>query len=178
MRPNADGTPRQIQPSTVRLAFSNVREDTGTIRVDHRFSPSDSIFARVNVNDTYTHGPLFGVNSSAFGINDHQDVPIRTTNVAIHEQHIFSPHILNDFLAGMQRWTSVIDATEDIPNVGFSNFSISPGDEGLYAQNATSFQYGDNLSYVRGRHTFKFGGAAYRIQVNRHSNRIHRNWVH
>ena len=172
------GTDESTDPSSSKYyladyrvtGVSNVREDTGTVRVDHRFSPSDSIFARVNVNDTYVHGPLYGVNGTAFGIGDHQDVPVRTTNVAIHEQHIFSPHVLNDFLAGMQRWTSVIDATESTPQVYLpGGITVTPGDEGLYAQNATSFQYGDSLSYVHGRHNFKFGGAAYRIQVNRHS---------
>jgi hypothetical protein len=148
---------------------SNIREDVGTVRVDHKFSDRDSIFARVNVNDTYTHGPLFGVNSSAFGIDDHQKVPIRTTNVGIHEQHLFTPSLLNDVLIGMQRWTSVIDATESTPQVYFSNYTITPGDEGLYAQSATSFQYGDALNWVKGRHSFKFGGTIYRIQVNRHS---------
>lgn len=148
---------------------SNVREDTGSVRVDHVFNDHDSAFARVNVNDTYVHGPLFGVSSSSFGLSDHQDVPIRTTNIALHEQHLFSNHLLNDFLAGMQRWHSTIDSTESTPSTYIANYTINPGDQGLYAQAATSFQYGDALSWVKGHHTFKFGGAVYRIQVNRYS---------
>lgn len=148
---------------------SNIREDTGTVRVDHTFSQSDSLFGRLNVNDTYTHGPLYGVSSTAFGVNDHQDVPIRTTNVAIHEQHLFTQHLLNDFLTGMQRWSSDINASESIPQVYFSDYTITPGDEGNYYQTATSFQYGDSLSWVHGHHSFRFGGSVYRIQVNRHS---------
>lgn len=148
---------------------SNVREDTGSARVDQIFTEKDSAFARLNINDTNTFGPLFGVNSSAYGVNDHQIVPIRTTNVALHEAHIFNPHFLNDALAGMQRWVSTIDSAESVPNTVITGLQIAPGNQGLYFQAATSFQYGDTLTYVRGKHTFKAGGTVYRIQVNRHS---------
>lgn len=148
---------------------SNVREDTGSARVDQVFTEKDSAFARLNINDTNTFGPLFGVNSSAYGVNDHQIVPIRTTNVALHEAHIFNPHFLNDALAGMQRWVSTIDSEESVPNTVITGLQIAPGNQGLYFQAATSFQYGDTLTYVRGKHTIKAGGTVYRIQVNRHS---------
>jgi hypothetical protein len=150
--------------------ISNVREDTGTVRIDHHFSQSDSLFGRLNINDTYVHGPLYAVSSSAFGVNDKQDVPIRTTNVGIGHQHLFSPNLLNNVLIGMQRWASILGAKQDVPRVYFSDYTIAPGDEGLYAQIGNSFQYGDSLSWVKGRHTFKFGGNIYRIQVNRYSN--------
>jgi Carboxypeptidase regulatory-like domain len=148
---------------------SNVREDTGSARVDQIFSDKDSAFARLNINDTNVFGPLFGVQSSAFGVNDHQTVPIRTTNAAIHEAHIFSPRLVNDALAGMQRWVSTIGAYEPVPDTNIAGLAISPGNEGLYYQAGTSFQYGDNLTYVKGKHTIKAGTQIYRIQVNRSS---------
>lgn len=40
---------------------SAIREDTGSVRLDHKFSGSDSAFVRVNINDSFTHGALFGV---------------------------------------------------------------------------------------------------------------------
>ena len=58
----------------------------------------------MNVNDSHVFGPLFGINASALGVSDFQNVPIRTTNVAIHHEHIFNSRFLNEFLAGMQRW--------------------------------------------------------------------------
>ncbi len=150
-------------------AVSNVREDTGSVRVDQNFSEKDSAFFRLNINDTNTFGPLFGVQSSAFGVNDHQVVPIRTTNMALHENHTFSPHMVNDALVGMQRWVSTIGSYEPVPATTIVGYTINPGNEGLYFQAATSFQYGDILTYVHGQHTIKTGGSAYRIQVNRHS---------
>jgi hypothetical protein len=146
---------------------SNIREDTGSVRIDQIFSDKDTAFARLNINDTNTFGPLFGVSPSAFGVNDHQIVPVRTTNYAIHEAHVFSPNFLNDALIGMQRWVATINTYEPVPNTYIQGLSIEPGNEGLYYQAATSFQYGDNLTYVKGKHTIKTGGTIYRIQVNR-----------
>jgi hypothetical protein len=148
---------------------SNVREDTGSARVDQVFSDKDSAFGRLNINDTNVFGPLFGVESSAFGVNDHQTVPIRTTNAAIHEAHIFSPRLVNDALAGVQRWVSTIGSYEPVPDTIIDGLAISPGNEGLYYQAGTSYQYGDNLTYVKGKHTIKAGTQIYRIQVNRSS---------
>ncbi|WP_158615456.1 TonB-dependent receptor [Acidipila sp. EB88] len=150
-------------------AVSNVREDTGSVRVDQIFSEKDAAFGRLNINDTNTFGPLFGVTSSAFGVNDHQIVPIRTTNFALHESHVFNPHMVNDTLVGMQRWVSTINSYEDVPNTTITGLTISPGNQGLYFQAGTSFQYGDTLTYVHGQHTIKTGGSVYRIQVNRSS---------
>jgi len=75
---------------------------------------------------------------SAFGVLDHQNVPIRTTNVAIHEQHTFGSGLINDALVGMQRWTSVIEASEPFPQTVVNGLSIQPGTQGRYKQNATS----------------------------------------
>ncbi|HWA95053.1 MAG TPA: TonB-dependent receptor [Terracidiphilus sp.] len=167
------GVDRASDPDTADYStsgISNVREDTGTVRIDHHFAQNDSLFGRMNINDTYVHGPLYAVSSSAFGVNDKQDVPIRTTNVGIGHQHIFTPSVLNNALVGLQRWASIIGAKQDVPRVYFGTYTIAPGDEGLYAQVGNSYQFGDSLSWVKGHHTFKFGGNAYRIQVNRYSN--------
>ncbi len=151
------------------VSVSAVREDTGSVRLDHTFSSSDTAFVRVNVNDSHVNGPLFGVISSALGVFDHQNVPVRTTNVAIHESHIFKSGFINDFLAGMQRWGSKIDSTVPWPLTTVEGLSVIPGDQAFFRENNTSFQYGDNMSLVKGRHTLKWGGTAYRVQVNLNS---------
>jgi hypothetical protein len=148
---------------------SQVREDTGSVRVDQILSQKDSAFARLNINDSDVSGPLFGVNPSALGVNDHQLVPIRTTNIAIHEGHIFNPNFLNDALFGFQRWASVLSSQEPVPLTTIVGLTIEPGSQAYYLQNSNSFQYGDNMTYVKGKHTIKWGGSAYRIQVNRRS---------
>lgn len=148
---------------------SNVREDTGSARVDHAFRPADAMFGRININDSDVNGPLFGVFPDSLGVNDHQAVPIRTTNIALHEEHIFNPNFLNDALAGFQRWASVLSSEEPVPVTTIVGLTINPGSQATYVQNANSYQYGDNLTLVKGKHTLKWGGTVYRIQVNRKS---------
>jgi hypothetical protein len=158
--------PDQFTDNYTTTQVSDVREDTATIRLDRVFSTHDSAFVRVNVNDSDVHGPLFGVNPPSLGVDDHQIVPVRTTNVAIHEEHVFSRGMVNDFLAGMQRWGSQIDQAEPLPLTTVVGYSVIPGTLGNSLDNSTSFQYGDTMSKVKGRHVLTWGGIIYRIWVN------------
>jgi len=151
------------------VSDTRVSENTGSVRIDHQLSQKDSFFARVNVNDSSTNGPLFGVTTTALGINDRQNVPLRTTNIAIHEQHIFGPHFLNDALIGFQRWASRLDSAEDIPQISISGVDAVVGSRGNSLSNNNGFQWGDTMTLVRGRHTLKWGASVYRIQLNRAS---------
>jgi hypothetical protein len=148
---------------------SDVREDTASVRLDQKFSSSDSAFARVNVNDSHVHGPLFGVDGTSLGLFDRQDVPIRTTNVAIDEKHVFGNSMINDFLMGMQRWGSQIDSEEPWPQTTIAGINVVPGTQGNFLSNSTSFQYGDTMSMVKGEHALTWGATAWRVQVNANS---------
>ena len=149
--------PDQFTDNYTTTQVSDVREDTASIRFDQVFSTHDSAFVRVNVNDSDVHGPLFGVSPSSLGVNDHQIVPVRTTNIAIHEEHVFSGGMVNDFLAGMQRWVSQIDQAEPLPLTTVVGYSVIPGTRGNSLDNSTSFQYGDTMSKVKGRHVADLG---------------------
>jgi hypothetical protein len=149
------------------VSNTQVTENTGSIRIDHKFTPNDPFFVRVNVNDSYTAGPLFGVTTTALGLSDHQSVPLRTTNIAVHEQHIFNSHVINDALIGLQRWASRIESAEDLPQISISGVDAVVGSRGDSISNNNSYQWGDNLTLVHGRHTLKGGATVYRIQINR-----------
>ena len=146
-----------------------VKEDTGSFKIDHSFSEKDTLFARINMNEGDVNGPLFGVEASALGVDDHQIVPTRTTNIAVHEQHIFSPHFLNEALIGMQRFASAIGAGEPVPEIFLNSLTIDPGTRGIYTERNTSYQAGDNMSYTAGQHSVKFGFNLYRVQVDNYS---------
>jgi hypothetical protein len=161
--------PDQFTDNYTTTQVSDVREDTASIRLDQVFSTHDSAFVRVNVNDSDVHGPLFGVSPSSLGLDDHQIVPVRTTNVAIHEEHVFSRSMVNDFLAGIQRWGSQIDQAEPLPLTTVVGYSVIPGTRGNSLDNNTSFQCGDTMSKVKGRHVLTWGGTIYRIWVNTNS---------
>ena len=162
-------TSNTLIDSYTTTATSNVREDTGSIKIDHSFAANNTAYVRVNVNDSHVFGPLFGVTSSALGLQDFQNVPIRTSNVAIHDQHVFSPRLVNEFLTGMQRWGSKIISDEPYPNISITGLTASPGTRGRTKSNNTSYQVSDSLSLTAGSHNYKAGFQLYRIQLDRQS---------
>ncbi|MBO0725795.1 MAG: TonB-dependent receptor [Blastocatellia bacterium] len=164
------GTSRTDNPLVDKFTTaqtSRVREDTGSVKIDHNFSDHDSAYVRVNVNDTHVFGPLFGVTPSALGQLDFQNVPVRTSNVAIREQHIFSSRLVNEFLTGFQRWGSQIISDSPFPLVSVTGLTASPGTRGRSVSNNTVIQWSDTMSYTLGAHTLKWGGAVHRFRVNR-----------
>lgn len=146
-----------------------VKEDTGSFKLDHNFSEKDILFFRININEGDVNGPLFGVDPSALGLLDHQNVPTRTSNFALHEEHIFSPHFVNEVLVGMQRFASQIGSAEPYPEFYISSLTIDPGTRGIYKEINSSYQISDSMSYTLGSHTFKWGGQAYRVQIDNYS---------
>jgi Carboxypeptidase regulatory-like domain len=162
-------TSSQYVDNYTTTGVSQVREDTASVRLDHRFSDQNLAYVRLNVNDSHVFGPLFGVTTSALGLQDHQNVPVRTTNVAVHDEQIISPRFLNEFLVGMQRWGSHIISDNPYPLLSVTGVTISPGTRGRTITNSTSYQISDAVTFTTGGHTIKWGGAAYRIQVDRKS---------
>ena len=162
-------TSNPLIDSYTTIATSQVREDTGSIKIDHSFSDTNSAYVRVNVNDSHVFGPLFGVTAAALGLQDFQNVPIRTSNIAIHDQQVFSPTIVNEFLAGMQRWGSKIISDEAAPLISITGIVASPGTRGRSKSNNTSYQLSDSVSITSGSHHFKAGFQLYRIQLDRKS---------
>jgi len=147
-------------------AVSQVREDTGSIKVDHNFTSNDHVYLRFNLNDTEVFGPLFGVTASRLGVADYQQVPVTTTNVAFHYQKIFNPRVVNEFLAGIQRWGSQINSELPLPQVSITGLTAAPGNGGFSRTNSMVYQYGDTMSIIKGGHTVKFGATAWKSQVN------------
>ncbi len=163
------GTSRTSDPlvdNYTTVQSLTVKEDTGSFKLDQTFSEKDTLFVRFNMNEGDVNGPLFGVEASALGVNDHQIVPTRTTNIAVHEQHIFNPHFLNETLIGMQRFASSIGAEEPYPEIFLNALTITPGTRGIYTERNTSYQVGDNMGYTSGAHSLKFGFSLYRVQVD------------
>ncbi|WP_321478263.1 carboxypeptidase regulatory-like domain-containing protein [uncultured Paludibaculum sp.] len=162
-------TSNQYVDNYTTTAVSQVREDTASVRLDHRFNDSNFAYVRVNVNDSHVFGPLFGVTTSALGLQDFQNVPIRTSNVAVHDEHIITPTFLNEFLAGMQRWGSQLISDNPYPLLSVTGLTIVPGTRGRTRTNSSSYQVSDTMSLTTGAHSIKWGAAVYRIQVDRKS---------
>ncbi len=145
------------------LGINRVQEDTGSARIDNNWGSNDSSFFRLNINSSAVTGPLIGVYSTGFGVDDHQAVDTQTTNLALSETHTFSPRLLNTALIGLQRYATTFDESEPFPVVSISGLNFSPGNRGLYGREPTDIQAGDSLTLVKGRHTIKAGVTVWRI---------------
>lgn len=116
--------------------------------------------------------------------------PSRHQNLALNLTHIFSPNVFNSALIGVSRShvTDALDISAIDPIAADVSLGFQPGvpagiisvagltgtqgglgSSGSDILNYTSFQWGDDASWIKGRNTFKFGGKAERIRYNKNS---------
>ena len=142
------------------------------IRIDHRFSDSDSMFGRYSRStwDILNQG-LLPFSGSAFPLNSQSGV--------IQETHIFGPRAVNTLKLGVNR--DVVANSNEVADqnlaeqIGFKNLSVASYDYSLPRFNITGFtQMGhsqqtfhqwtnayilsDTFVLVRGLHNITFGG--------------------
>jgi hypothetical protein len=136
------------------------REDSGTLRIDHRFNDNNTIFGRYNVDD----GTILAPRTIIPG--DYQNSLFRPSNFILQYQRVFSPTVVNEAKAGFNRSAlhrySYAPFSESIAVSGFTTLNNS----NLLIENGTSYSIIDNLVVNRGRHTLKFGGEIRRAHVN------------
>jgi hypothetical protein len=163
-------------------------ENYFTIRFDHKFSDSDSVYATYIRDNSKTIQPgTFGELSS--------DLVSGRQAATLHEQHIFSPNVLNTAQIGFNRAvgiqgqvTSVLNPNMigkvgasyafepggfagDIQSIpGVTSFLGAPTAEGFIPSSRslywTSYQGGDDAVVTRGIHSVKFGGEVEHMQDN------------
>jgi hypothetical protein len=140
------------------LLKPTIREDSGMFRFDQRFSDNTTMFVRYNNDDLLKLTPSTMGNKTRLGI--------RPQNVVIQLQRVFSPTVINETKVGMNRSgyhngnvgiTPVV-----ITGLGFDDLSANT----LDIEIGTSWNYVDNLSIMRGRHTWKMGVEIRRIWLN------------
>ncbi|HEY3128391.1 MAG TPA: TonB-dependent receptor [Acidobacteriota bacterium] len=142
-----------------------VREDYGMIRFDHRFTDNTTMFIRYNIDDVFIDKP-----NGALGSRD--TTAIRPSNLVLQLQHIFSPRVINEAKVGMNRsafnhpTVGIVPVTVSVP--GFDDLPSSA----LDLEVGTTFNYVDNLTVIRGPHTWKMGVEIRRVQLNNSGNAI------
>jgi len=166
--------------------LQTIREDFGTVRVDHIFSPRDSLAAIYTVDDgdDFTATPPDPFSSDI--------VSLREQVVSLEETHVFSPTLLNTARFGFSRAgyfftgepTPGTPATS-VPGfllghpvgavvVGGSAASNPQASIGLAGSNNGSdlriarnlYTYEDRLTLTHGRHQLSFGAWAQQFQSN------------
>jgi hypothetical protein len=188
--PSPNG-PIQPDGNTGKFSFSAQQittENYFTIRFDHKFSDSDSLYV------TYMRDNSKTVQPSTFGELSSDIVSGRMVGT-IHEQHIFSPNVLNVAQIGFNRAVGSIGQVDQVSSAyksvlassyylfvpggfaggiesipGVTNFTGAPTAEGFIPSSRslywTSYQAGDDVVLTHGKHSIKFGGGFERMQDN------------
>ena len=160
-----------------------------TVRADHRISTTDSFFGRFYFANYETFQPFGSSNLNetlvpGFGYQ----VTTYTRNLGLDETHIFSPTLINEVRFGYLRNTGgqtsqnkgidfagqsgLQGVTRDpaktgFPAVNFSGLYSTMGDPSqLVSRRNNSFDYFDNVSWIRGAHNVKFGVYYFRLRFN------------
>lgn len=145
-----------------------------SIRVDHIFSDRDRAFVR------YSHAPLTQQRSSGLPLTSlFQGNPSDNAlshDVAANETHVFTSNIVNVFKAMYMRnaqsripdkivtskdWASQFNLPAPYYGVGFPfislGYSINLGYNAYNSQTDQTFQIGDDLNWIHGRHMITVG---------------------
>ena len=140
-------------------------EDSGMLRVDHRFSTRDAAYLRFNFDAALSDAPLAGGGSY---LADRQQIASRPVNGEAEAMHIFSPMLVNELKFGFNRGNvyTTNQSTLGLPYaIAVSGLTTLNNNE--YKIGAgNSYSYIDNLTMVRDKHTLKLGVEVRRIQLN------------
>ena len=148
--------------STGQLAGN---EDSGLIRIDHRFSDATSIFARYNIDQVLLQSP-------SGALLDKSLTDAAPMNGTISLSHVFSPSIFNVAQIGINRIhaLSTVDSHFfDTTNI-FNSVSIPGFTKLAQASNAvkspTTYSLKDDLNWIHGAHHVKAGVEIRRVAYN------------
>lgn len=154
------GLPAVGSVSFAPAAYRNGQQFS--LRIDHQLRPGkDTLYG--NFYQTWAKTlnggirPAFNRPGNEYG-----------TFASFNEVHIFTPNVLNEFRANMMR---VVGTSDFPPNVqvpfitvpAITGFSTNGYPSGYFQ---TNINFKDIVSWVRGGHTFKFGGELRRVRAN------------
>jgi hypothetical protein len=155
-------------------------DDFLTAKFDHRFSDKDSINAAYQWDNGEFNAPE-GLDDMLVGAAS------RRNDITFEEAHIFSPTMFNSFRVGFARTVATNNTVLTELNPALKNPALAfiPGEQpgtitisgltefsgGINGPDPNRFDYSsyqayDDVTVVRGIHTFKFGGAFERMQDN------------
>jgi len=140
-------------------------EDSGLLRLDQHFSAKDSAYLRFNFDAAVSDAPLAQGGSY---LNDRQQISSRPVNGELEYLHIFKSSLVNEARFGFNRGNvyTTNQAVLGLPTaVAVSGLTTLANNE-FKVGVGNSFSYIDNLTWVHGTHTLKFGVEVRRIQLN------------
>lgn len=125
-------------------------------RIDHRFSDSDTGFARLNYTWTSAENQATGALNA---VSRGRKVKSPSGGILLSETHIFDPTTVNEFRAQFSYYQLTVTPNDpfgpEINILGYGNFGR---DIFLPSDSITrSVDLADTVSFVRGNHTIKAG---------------------
>ena len=145
-------------------------ENAAMLRLDQHFSSKTTGFMRFNYDRSFGSQP---VSTSATNVEQRVSSPV---NGAVELLHIFSPYLTNEAEFGFNRSSdnTYYSSATGLPyQIAISSADVGPGFGNLNYDYDTiyvgnTFAGIDNLTWLRGKHTLKFGGEIRHIQLNQH----------
>jgi hypothetical protein len=166
--------PQSPTGTVVALAPSPILDNNGNVRVDWNQSSRNLIYGHYFQDNTSYSTPLAGGNIVGYM---GQNYTIKQQDGVVNDIYTFTPTLLNQALFSVLNSTSnQAESTTisneslgiDLPNylTGFSpsgavnvnvgnNFTLGGGSVTQFS--GINWQFGDNLSWTKGRHNMKFG---------------------
>ncbi|MFZ0860363.1 MAG: TonB-dependent receptor [Candidatus Sulfotelmatobacter sp.] len=171
-------------------------DDQLTANWDREFRDSrDAVAARFFYSNSEQDIPFgagglqasLGGAASQTDLNFPYQLPIHDRLFIVSETHVFSPRLVNDFRFGLVHINNsainvnpvtVADAGIDRPTDNLtssiykftfltSGFQFGPTPQANQYQTQNNYNFVENLSWVRGAHTFTFGGQYIRANLNK-----------
>jgi hypothetical protein len=137
-----------------------IHEDSALIRVDHTFSESTTLYGRAQRDILHYNAPI----SPLF---DQQAIFNHPANYFIALQHAFTSTVFNEFKVYVNRSPFHNPQISVLPYAVNSNTPITGiNNNSEDVEVGTTFGFIDNLTWTRGRHTFKTGMEVRRIRLN------------
>lgn len=144
--------PLGAQPAHQLPTPYNDQRYTG--RLDHRFSPSESLSVSYNSQGNR------GLNDQAGSTNDLTAGNFTTNRLILATASltsVLSPSVVNSFTAGYQYWNNVIDSNTKVPYVLFPSAAFGTNPNVPQQSYQKKWQFRDDYAWTKGKHSFKTG---------------------
>jgi hypothetical protein len=126
-------------------------------RLDHTFSSKDSGYVRFNASDSFAENQAAGALTA---VSRGRTIEGFNTGLLLSETHFFSPVTINE-VKGQYSYLDADVISNDLigPEINIEGFGNFGRDIFLPSETIERrYEISDNLSLVRGNHTFKVGG--------------------